>query len=147
MILIFEANLSVLLYLHFLLILAHTCQTLSEDYNIVNLTSSIQIGYDWSRRSLEIGSANQSTGKKPMMKALSISKSRYVKKFLVQPKQKKHCPILSYLKMGFSYTVTIVCVCMYFSKTKTQWVRNWQKKCNCNSNSKSGILCFQKSKY
>lgn len=28
-------------------------------------------------------------GKKPMMKALSISKSRYVKKFLVQPKQKK----------------------------------------------------------
>ena len=52
-------------------------------------------------------------GKKPMMKALSISKSRYVKKFLVQPKEKKkHCPILSYLKMGFSYTVTIVCVCI-----------------------------------
>ena len=35
-------------------------------------------------------------GKKPMMKALSISKSRYVKKFLVQQKQKSivpFCPI------------------------------------------------------
>ena len=60
-------------------------------------------------------------GKKPMMKALSISKSRYVKKFLVQQKQKSIVPFCPIKKWDLA---TPSQLCMYFSKIKTQWVRN-----------------------